>query len=60
MQQLIGPAVSGGIGGLVIVAGLRVEVRSLRDVVASVASSARRAHQRIDDHIDRHHARAVL
>lgn len=45
--QLIGPIVSGAMSGLMIVAGLRVEVRNLRE-------STRRAHVRIDDHINQH------
>lgn len=47
LLALAGPALSGAITGLVIVAGLRVEVRNLKE-------SNRRAHLRIDDHIDWH------
>jgi len=57
LLQLVGPALSGGVAGLMLVAGLRGEVRALRDVVAEIASTTRRAHERIDDHIDRHHVR---
>lgn len=46
--QLVGPAVGGLISGLVVIAGLRVEVRI-------AAASATRAHVRIDDHINQHH-----
>lgn len=55
LHQLLGPALSGGIAGLVLVAGLRVEVRALKELVVSVAASNTRAHDRITDHIERHH-----
>ena len=54
--QLIGPAFSGAIAGLVLVAGLRVEVRNLKESITGVASSVRRAHVRIDDHISQHNS----
>lgn len=50
LLSIIAPVISGGITGLVVVAGLRVDVRNTKDSVA-------RAHTRIDDHIDRHHVR---
>ena len=55
MNQIIGPLLSGCASGLVIVAGLRVEVRNLKDKSKETAASAQRAHVRLDDHIDRHH-----
>lgn len=50
LLPVLTPIVTGAITGLVVVAGLRVEVRNLRDSVG-------RAHVRLDDHIDRHHNR---
>jgi len=50
LLPVVTPIVTGAITGLVVVAGLRVEVRNLRDSVG-------RAHVRLDDHIDRHHNR---
>lgn len=50
LLPVLTPVITGAISGLVVVAGLRVEVRNLRDSVG-------RAHTRIDDHIDRHHTR---
>lgn len=47
LLQLVVPAISGASTGLVIIAGLRVEVRNLKE-------SNGRAHVRIDDHIDWH------
>lgn len=52
LLPLIAPILSGAVTGLIIVAGLRVEVRNLKE-------SNRRAHVRIDDHIDRHHTRST-
>lgn len=48
LLPVLTPIVTGAITGLVVVAGLRVEVRNLRHSVG-------RAHVRLDDHIDRHH-----
>lgn len=47
----------GAVTGLMLLAGLKVEVRNLRDQLGAVASSLHRAHIRIDDHIERHHVR---
>lgn len=58
LLQLVGPILSGSVSGLVIVAGLRVKVQNLQEKAKETADSARRAHVRIDDHIDRHHVRA--
>jgi hypothetical protein len=55
MLQLTGPIASGAVTGLMLVAGLKVEVKSLGEKFASLASSVQRAHVRIDDHIERHH-----
>lgn len=51
----IGPVAGGAVSGLLVLAGLRVEVKALREFIASASASALRAHTRIDDHIDRHH-----
>jgi hypothetical protein len=48
LLTLLAPVLTGAVSGLVVVAGLRVDVRNIKD-------SAMRAHVRIDDHIDRHH-----
>lgn len=58
LLQLAGPAVGGAVSGLMILAGLRVEVKALRESVAGAIAAATRAHVRIDDHIDRHHVKA--
>lgn len=57
LSQLLGPALSGAVTGLTLIAGLRVEVRNLKSLVAGIGASARRAHERIDHHIDQHHVR---
>ena len=54
LLQLIGPVVSGSIAGLVLVAGLNEQVKSLKETMRNVSSSAHRAHVRIDDHIRDH------
>lgn len=55
MLQLVGPMAGGTVTGLMLVAGLRVEVRNLKDSMGGVVASVHRAHARIDDHIERHH-----
>lgn len=55
MMQLASPVASGAVAGLVLVAGLRVEVRNLKESMGNLASSVHRAHVRMDDHIERHH-----
>jgi len=57
MQQLVGPMAGGAVTGLMLLAGLKVEVRNLREQLSGVASSLHRAHIRIDDHIECHHVR---
>lgn len=57
VQAIVGPALGGAVSGVVLVAGLRVEVKSLTEKFNSLASSVNRAHIRIDDHIERHHVR---
>jgi putative effector of murein hydrolase LrgA (UPF0299 family) len=59
LSQLIGPVVAGSVSGLVLVAGLRVEVRNLKESLRGMSSSVTHAHRRIDDHIDRHHSRGL-
>lgn len=56
-QPFAGPMAGGAVTGLMLLAGLKVEVRNLRDQLGAVASSLHRAHIRIDDHIERHHVR---
>lgn len=58
LSQLIGPVVAGSVSGLILVAGLRVEVRNMKESFRGMASSVTHAHRRIDDHIERHHARS--
>lgn len=57
LEPLAGPMAGGAVTGLMLLAGLRVEVKNLREQLAGVASSLHRAHIRIDDHIERHHVR---
>ena len=57
LQQLTGPMAGGAVTGLMLLAGLKVEVKNLREQLSGVASSLLRAHIRIDDHIERHHVR---
>ena len=57
LNQIIGPVIAGAVSGLTLVAGLRVEVRNLKENIGGMASSVRHAHKRIDDHIERHHVR---
>lgn len=49
LLQIAGPAVGGVVSGLILLGGIKAEVRLLN---ASVA----RAHERLDDHISRHPA----
>lgn len=57
LAQLAGPMAGGAVTGLMLVAGLKVEVKNLREQLMGMASSVQRAHIRIDDHIERHHVR---
>lgn len=50
--QLVGPVIGGAVSGLVLVAGLRVEVRGVKAAVAYLT-------KRIDDHIDNHNKGAA-
>lgn len=59
MVQLVGPALGGALSGIMILAGLRVEVKALRESVAGAVGVATRAHVRLDDHIDRQHVRGA-
>lgn len=54
LAQLIGPVAGGAVSGLMMLAGLRVEVRALNDKVAAAIGTAQRAHVRLDDHINQH------
>lgn len=54
-MQIIGPVAGGAVSGLLFIGGIRAEMRAIGEKVADVATTARRAHVRIDDHVDRHH-----
>lgn len=55
LSVLDSPLAGGVASGLIFLGGIKVEIRAIHDKLADVASSARRAHVRLDDHVDRHH-----
>jgi hypothetical protein len=55
IAALNSPLVGGVVSGLIFLGGIKVEIRNINQRVAEVIASNRRAHVRIDDHIDRHH-----
>lgn len=57
IQSIAQQAIGGAVSALVLIAGLRVEVKNLTEKFNGLASSVSRAHTRIDDHIERHHVR---
>lgn len=55
-SALINSPLAGGVAsGLIFLGGVKVEIRSLHEKASAAIASARRAHVRIDDHVDRHH-----
>jgi len=57
LLQLLGPMAGGAVTGVMLLAGLRVEVKNLKEHIGGVASSVRRAHARLDKHLEDCHVR---
>lgn len=53
MLQLAGYLIAGGMA----YGGIRADLKAIHERTSAAMSSAHRAHVRIDDHIDRHHAK---
>lgn len=52
--QLVGPIVGGVIAGAMAAGSMRTEIRALHEKAGAAATAARRAHVRLDDHINQH------
>lgn len=54
--DLLNSPLAGGVAsGLIFLGGIKVEIRAIHEKLSAVASSAQRAHVRLDDHVDKHH-----
>lgn len=57
MLQLVGPMAGGAVTGIMLLAGLKVEVKNLKEHLGGVAASVQRAHTRLDKHLEDCHVR---